>query len=135
MIAQQSSSASAWWQHPLRSGLSKKEHSDGSEEKGEEEVEEEGLRPSRIQGRDVKQRALEPTSRMRWAETSNAFFFGASQRDQDGAGADQCDAQPVERRQPLAEKDDGKHGDEDDAEFVDRRHPRGVAELKGAEIA
>jgi hypothetical protein len=48
---------------------------DGSEEKGEEEVEEEGLRPSRIQGRDAKQRALKPTSRMRWTDPVQRIFL------------------------------------------------------------
>jgi hypothetical protein len=54
--------------------LLEKGATDGSEEKGEEEVEEEGLRPSRIQWRDVK-RALEPTSRMRWTDPVQRIFL------------------------------------------------------------
>jgi hypothetical protein len=50
---------------------------DGSEEKGEEEIEEEGLRPSQIHGRRAKHAHPDTNSTMRWTDTSNAFFFGA----------------------------------------------------------
>jgi hypothetical protein len=50
--------------------------SHGSEEKGEEEDEEEGLTFSGFAG--APSRACpQSTSRMRWADPSNAFFFGA----------------------------------------------------------
>ena len=56
-------------------------------------------------------------------------------RTRTGARGDQRDADPVRRRQPLAEKENAEYGNENDAQLVERRDACRVAEFQGSEVA